>query len=164
MLSSMARFALLLLLLFFFGSCAYYSGGRSRFGSNDYAVLLGTPYPAEVRLAHKRLHNFLDRADRKDREVLGQTPYVAVQAYALTAGEIPWFTRKLILDRVRAVSAFSTDSQERENAQVKFLLIFNHQTGELATPEGMFVIDTPQRGAIGQIGGFRAIYAGTGWW
>jgi hypothetical protein len=148
-----------------FGSCSlFYSRSRPPFGPEDYAIAIAQPYPSETRLAQKRLHQFLKRANARDRQILEQTPYVAVQAYELTSGEVPWLPHKLGFGQVRAVSHYANDFTELTNVPVKFLVVFDHRTEQLASPEGILVIDTPSRGTIGKFGGVRAIYAGTGWW
>ena len=147
------------------GSCAlFYSRSGTPFGWNDYAVALAQPYPSEALLAQKRLHNFLSRANARDRQTLEETPYVAVQAYQLSAGEVPWLPHKLGFGTVRAIKHYANDFIERVDVPVKFLLLFNHRTEQLASPDGVLVIDTPPRGTIGRFGGVQAIYAGTGWW
>jgi len=147
------------------GSCAlFYSQSGTPFGPDDYAIALAQPYPAEARLAQLRLRNFLSRANARARQVLQQTPYVAVQAYELTAGEVPWLSHKLGFGKVRAVEHYANDFVERTSVPVKFLVLFDHRSERLASPDGVLVIDTPSKGAIGKFGGFRAVYAGTGWW
>jgi hypothetical protein len=147
------------------GSCAlFYSRSGTPFGPDDYAVALAQPYPSEARLAQTRLHNFLSRANARDRQVLEETPYVAVQAYELTSGEVPWLPHKLGFGKVRAIRHYANDFVERTDVPVKFLVLFDHRSERLASPDGVLVIDTPSRGTIGQFGGFRAVYAGTGWW
>jgi hypothetical protein len=147
------------------GSCAlFYSRSGAPFGPDDYAIALAQPYASEASLAQKRLHNFLARANERDRQVLEETPYVAVQAYELTSGEVPWLSHKLGLGKVRAIRHYASDFMEVTAVPVKFLLLFNHRTERLASPDGVLVIDTPSRGTIGRFGGFQAIYAGTGWW
>src|SRR5262245_47520349 len=52
------------------GSCALiYSHSGTPFGPDDYAVGLAQPYPSEARLAQMRLHNFLSRANARNRQV-----------------------------------------------------------------------------------------------
>jgi hypothetical protein len=34
----------------------------------------------------------------------------------------------------------------------------------LVRNSGVLVMDTPNRGSVGEFAGIRAIYAGTGWW
>jgi hypothetical protein len=145
------------------GSCTLFYN-RISFWPDDYAVALARPYPSEALIAQKRLHNFLARATAQDRQILEQTPYVAVQAYELTAGEVPWLSHKIGFGEIRAIRHYANDSVERLNVPVRFLVLFDHRTERLASPDGVLVIDTPPRGAIGNFGGFRAVYAGTGWW
>jgi hypothetical protein len=156
---------LALLSAFMLGSCAlFYSRSGNPFGPDDYAIALAQPYPSEAALARKRLHNFLSRASIRDQQVLQETPFVAVQAYQLTSAEVPWLPHKLGFGKVRAVTHYASDFVERTDVPVKFLVLFDHHTERLASPDGILVIDTPARGTIGKFGGFRAIYAGTGWW
>jgi hypothetical protein len=148
------------------GSCGliYPRSGTPPFGPDDYAVGLAQAYPSEARLAQIRLHNFLSRANARNRQVLEETPYVAVQAYELTSGEVPWLPHRLGSGRVRAIRHYANDFVERTDVPVKFLVLFDHRSERLASPDGVLVIDTPSRGAIGKFGGVRAVYAGTGWW
>jgi hypothetical protein len=152
-------------LLLTLASCRlFYNKTNAPFGSDDYAFALARPYPSETRLAQNRLKNFLARASERERQILLETPYVAVQAYELTSGEVPWLANKLGYGNVRAVQHYANDFVERMDVPVKFLVLFDHRTEQLAAPDGVLVIDTPSRGAIGRFGGLRAIYAGTGWW
>ena len=153
------------LLALTYGSCTlFYSRSGIPFGPDDYAVALARPYPSEALIAQKRLHNFLARATARDRRIMEQTPYVAVQAYELTAGEVPWLSHRIGFGKIRAVSHYANDFAETSNVPVKFLILFDHRTERLVSPDGVLVIDTPSRGTIGKFGGFRAVYAGTGWW
>src|SRR6516164_1901910 len=95
------------------------------------------------------------RASARNRQTLEETPFVAVQAYELTAGEVPWLAHKLGFAKVRAVRHYANDFTERVDVPVKFLLLFNHRTERLAAPDGVLVIDTPSRGTIGRFGGVR---------
>jgi hypothetical protein len=147
------------------GSCTlFYSRSGNPFGPDDYAIALAQPYPSEAALARKRLQNFLSRAGAQDRQVLKETPYVAIQAYQLTSAEVPWLPHKLGFGKVRAVTHYGNDFTQLTDVPVKFLVLFDHRTERLASPDGVLVIDTPAKGTIGKFGGFRAIYAGTGWW
>jgi hypothetical protein len=153
------------LLALIFGSCTlFYSRSGTPFGADDYAIALAQPYPSEALIAQKRLHNFLARATPQDRQILEETPYVAIQAYELTSGEVPWLPHRLGFGKIRAISHYANDFVERSHVAVKFLVLFDHRTGRLASPDGVLVIGTPSRGTIGKFGGFQAVYAGTGWW
>ncbi len=148
-----------------FSSCGVYFGGPIRpFGPDDYAIRLARPYPSEVALARKRLENFVRRANTRQVARLTQQPVVAVQAYQLTAAEIPWLAHQIAAGRVRAVRYYAQPRNDVTNVPVKFLLLFDSRTGRLAAAEGVLVIDTPPRGTTARFGGVTAIYAGTGWW
>ena len=56
------------------------------------------------------------------------------------------------------------DLENIPNYQVDFLLLFNAQTGGLVRPEGVLIMDEPQRGSVADFAGVRAIYAAAGWW
>src|SRR5258708_31357162 len=78
-----------LLIALFLSSCTeLLPPAPKQYGANDYAVGEAKPYPQEVSLAKKRLQNFILRADPKQRALLAQNPYVAVQASELVDGEI----------------------------------------------------------------------------
>jgi hypothetical protein len=134
-----------------------------QYGDNDYAVGEARPYPQEVKLAEQRLANFIRRADPKQRQLLDQNPYVAVQANELLAGEDWPLLRELSSGRVRTMD-YVQDLQNMANYPVKFLLLFDQRTGRLVRSEGVLVMDVPHRGSVGDFAGTRAIYAGTGWW
>jgi hypothetical protein len=134
------------------------------YGSNDYALGEAEPYLQEVKLAKLRLRNFLRRANLKQRLVLSQNPYVAIQAAEITAGEDWHIMRQLSSGRARASELYGSDFRNRTAFPIKFLLIFNGRTGRLLKPLGVLVADTPLRGAVGEFAGVKAIYGGTGWW
>jgi hypothetical protein len=135
----------------------------AHYGGNDYAVGEAEPYPREVKLAKKRLANFIRRADPKQKQLLDQNPYVAVQASEIVAGEDWRLLRELSSGRVRTMG-YVQDQQNIPNFPVKFLLLFNQQTGHLLRSEGVLTMDEPRRGSVANFAGVRAIYAGTGWW
>jgi hypothetical protein len=134
-----------------------------QYGTNDCAVGEAQPYPQEVKLAKQRLANFIRRADPKQRQLLDQNPYVAVQASELVAGEVWPLMRELSSGRVRTMQ-YVQDFQNIPNYPVEFLLLFDHRTQHLVRSDGVLVMDPPRRGSVGGFAGVRAIYAGTGWW
>ncbi|MBV9732225.1 MAG: hypothetical protein JO275_05550 [Verrucomicrobia bacterium] len=134
-----------------------------QYGTNDYAVGEAQPYPQEVILAKKRLANFIHRAGRKQRQVLDQNPYVAVQASELLAGEVWPLLRELSSGRVKTMQ-YVQDLQNQPNYWVKFLLLFDGRTQRLLRSDGVLIMDEPQRGSVVDFAGTKAIYAGTGWW
>ena len=135
----------------------------AQYGTNDYALGEAQPYPQEVKLAKQRLANFIRRADPKQKQLLDQNPYVAVQATELLAGEDWPLVRELSSGRVRTMN-YVQDFENIPNYPVKFLLLFDYRTQHLVRPDGVLVMDPPRRGSVGAFAGVRAIYAGTGWW
>jgi hypothetical protein len=135
----------------------------SQYGTNDYAVGEAQPYPHEVILAKKRLANFIRRAGPKQRQVLDQNPYVAVQANELLAGEVWPLLRQLSSGRVKTMQ-YVQDLQNQSNYWVKFLLLFDGRTQRLLRSDGVLIMDEPQKGSVANFAGTKAIYAGTGWW
>jgi hypothetical protein len=149
------------------GGCASLYGPLpyNPFGPNDQAFLAAQPYPRETALAKKRFQNFLRRADEKQRLTLAQTPYVAVRAYTLTADEVPGLIWRMALGRIPMNHGYSADLLYNSGSvPIQFLLIFDQRTRQLAAPDGVLVVGTPAIGKIAQYGGFRAIYAGGGFW
>ncbi len=134
-----------------------------RYGGNDYAVGEAEPYPQEVQLAKKRLANFIRRADAKQKQLLDQNPYVAVQANVILAGGDWPLLRELGSGRVRTTD-YVQDQQNAPNYQVEFVLLFNQRTGGLVRPDGVLIMDEPQRGSVANFAGTKAVFAGTGWW
>jgi hypothetical protein len=134
-----------------------------QYGTNDYAVGEAQPYPQEVILAKKRLANFIRRAGPRQRQVLDQNPYVAVQASELVAGEIWPLLRELGSGRVRT-NGYVQDLENIPNYPVKFLLLFDQRTQRLVRPDGVLIMTDPERGSVADFAGVKAIYAGTGWW
>ena len=61
----------------------------------DYSFMTAKPYRVEVARGQQRLAKFLSRLNPKRRALLDQTPYVAVQVYVLTAGEVPGLTWRM---------------------------------------------------------------------
>jgi hypothetical protein len=150
-----------LLILGFFAlsaSATEPSGPRER----DYSVMTADPHRSEVNLAQRRLTKFLVRLNPQERARLDQTPLVAVQAYELSAGEVPGLTSRIAKGSVRS-NQFGQDISSGAQVRVKFLLIFDSRTQQLARPDGVLVTDTPRLNAVGLFNGTHAIYAGTGW-
>jgi hypothetical protein len=134
-----------------------------QYGGNDYAVGEAQPYPQEVQLAKKRLANFIRRADPKQRQLLDQNPYVAVQANVMLAGEDWPLLRELSSGRVRTID-YVQDQQNIPNYQVEFVLLFDQRTRRLVRSDGVLIMDEPRRGSVANFAGTKAMYAGTGWW
>ena len=128
----------------------------------DYSFMTAEPYKAEIRLGQKRLAKFLGRLNVPRRTLLDKTPYVAVQVYELTAGEIPNLTYRLGKGSV-ASSQFTNDLRSGSQVAVKFLLLFDSRTQQLAMNDGVLVTDTPPLNSIGLFEGMHAVYVGTGW-
>jgi hypothetical protein len=133
------------------------------YGGNDSAVGEAKPYPQEVKLAQERLANFIRRANPKQKQLLAQNPVVAVQANELVAGEIWPLMRELASGRVRTLD-YVQDQENQPNYPVEFLLLFDARTRQLASPDGVLIMDQPRNGSVANFAGVRAIYAGTGWW
>jgi hypothetical protein len=128
----------------------------------DYSFMTAKPYRAEVQRGQQRLAKFLSRLNPKRRALLDQTPYVAVQVYVLTAGEVPGLTWRMGKGSV-ASSQFGQDIQNGANVQVKFLLIYDSRTQKLVGEDGVLVTDTPALNTVGMFDGKHAVYVGTGW-
>ena len=128
----------------------------------EYSFMTANPYRAEVERGQQRLAKFLSRLNPKRRALLDQTPYVAVQVYTLTAGEVPGLTFRLGKGSV-ASSQFSQDIRSGANVQVKFLLIYDSRTQKLVSEDGVLVTDTPSLNTVGLFEGTRAVYVGAGW-
>ncbi|HYZ73645.1 MAG TPA: hypothetical protein VE641_11245 [Chthoniobacterales bacterium] len=137
--------------------------GPKQYGTNDCAVGEARPYPQEVKLAQERLANFIRRANARQRQLLEQHPYVAVQANELVAGEIWPLLRELSSGRVRTLY-YVQDQQNQPNYPVQFLLIFDARTRQLVGPDGVLTLDPPRNGSVAEFAGVNAIYAGTGRW
>jgi hypothetical protein len=134
------------------------------YGPNDYALEEAEPYRQEVKLAKQRLRNFLRRANPRQKLLLSENPYVAIQATEITAGEDWHLMRKLSSGRARATELYASDFRNRSAFPIKFLLIFDSRTERLLKPDGVLVADTPNRGTVGEFARVKAIYGGTGWW
>ena len=160
----MKRHALLLsLAALVINSCASFSpSAGTGFGRTDYAVRRASPNGEEISLAQRRLQNFLQRADTHERGLLGQNPVVAVQANEIDASEVSSLVSQLATGQVGAAVAYYSIREDATTVPVKFLLLFDSRTGQLVSPEGVLVIDTPPRGAVANFGGVQAVYAGTG--
>ena len=130
-------------------------------GTTDYALMSASPYNSEIALARERLEKFLYKANAKKRAILAQTPVVAVQAAVLSAYE----TGPLLHRIARGEFGIGNTGYPADQAgrQVFFLLLFDSRTGQLVSDDGVIVLNTPQRGKIGEFGGISALYIGEGW-
>jgi hypothetical protein len=135
-----------------------------KYGADDYAVGEARPYPQEVKLGRQRLENFIRRANPRQKQLLDENPYVAVQANELVAGEDWPLLRELASGRARAIQYYTQDFKNQSAYPVKFLLIFDARTQHLVKRRGVLIIDTPNLGQVVSFAGVSAVYAGTGWW
>jgi hypothetical protein len=155
----MKQFALSLLFV-----CSFFLGFFPRSvhaGTTDYALMSATPYNSEIALARERLEKFLYKANAKKRAILTQTPVVAVQAAVLPAAETGPLLRRIESGEFGIGNGGRPADQA--NRQVFFLLLFDSRTGQLVSEDGVLVLNTPQRGKIGEFGGVSALYIGAGW-
>jgi len=129
--------------------------------AREYAFMTAKPYRVEVQRGQQRLAKFLAHLNPKRRAVLDQTPYVAVEVYILTAGEIGGLTTRLGKGTVLS-GQFGKDPLSGANVQVQFLLIFDARTQQLVDEDGVLVTDTPPRNTVGTFEGRRAVYVGPG--
>jgi hypothetical protein len=152
----MKQFALSLLVCsFFLGffQCSVHAG------ASDYALMSATPYNSEVALARERLEKFLSKADAKQRAILAQTPIVAVEAAVVQASDIGPLFRRMKKGRIGVNKEYPADMATEP---ILFLLLFDSRTQQLVSDDGVLVLDTPQRGRIGEFGGISAVYIGRG--
>jgi hypothetical protein len=130
----------------------------------DYGLISATPYSSETNLGRERVDKFLGRMNPKKQALLAQTPYLAVQAGSLSAGEVGNILRRLNSGNARGITSSSgprpADAMIRE---VKFILVFDSRTRQLAGDDGVLAVDTPGRGKIGMFGGFSAVYIEMGY-
>ena len=154
------------LLSLFLSSCTVLvpPGPPQKYGANDYAVGQAEPYPQEVKLGKQRLENFIRRANPRQKQLLAENPYVAVQANKLVAGDDWPLLRELASGKGRAGQYYTQDFRNLSNFPVEFLLIYDARTARLVTRIGVLIIDTPNLGQVASFSGIRAVYAGTGWW
>jgi hypothetical protein len=155
----MKQFALILLL-----ACLFFPGFFQRSvhaGTTDYALMSATPYNSEIALARERLEKFLYQANAKKRAILAQNPVVAVQAAVVPAAETGPLLRRI----ARGEFGIGNGGRPADQASrsVLFLLLFDSRTGQLVSDDGVLVLNPPQRGKIGEFGGFSALYIGEGW-
>jgi hypothetical protein len=137
---------------------------QPRPSERDYSLMTARPFKGEVELGQKRLDKFLHRLDSHRRALLDQTPYVAIQVRALTAGDVPWLVGRFFRGTARA-SAFTKDLGDAGSVPVEYLLIFDSRTRKMVNEEGVLITDTPPRYSIALFDSVHAIYAGTvpGW-
>ena len=155
----MKRFFLSLLFV-----CPFFLGFFQRSvhaGTTDYALMSATPYNSEIALARERLEKFLYKANAKKRAILAQTPVVAVEAAVVPASETGPLLRRIESGEFGIGNGGRPADQA--NRQVFFLLLFDSRTGQLVSDDGVLVLNTPQRGKIGEFGGVSALYIGKGW-
>jgi hypothetical protein len=130
----------------------------------DYGLISATPYISETNLGRERMDKFLAKMNPKKQALLAQTPYVAVQAGALTAGEVGTIMRRLNSGNARGITTgYGERPADAMGREVKFILVFDSRTRQLAGEDGVLSVDTPGRGRIGIFGGFTALYIEKGY-
>jgi hypothetical protein len=137
---------------------------QPRPSERDYSLMTAPPYKGEVELGQKRLDKFLHHLDSHRRALLDQTPYVAIQVRALTAGDVPWLIGRFYRGTARS-DDFTRDIRNAGSVPMQYLLIFDSRTRKMPNEEGVLITDTPPRYSIALFDSIHAIYAGTvpGW-
>jgi hypothetical protein len=105
----------------------------------DYAVMTATPFKAEVALGEKRLDKFLHHLDARRRALLDQTPNVAIQVRALTAGDISWLTNRLYHGSAHSLDYYH-DLDDARSVPVEYLLIFDSRTRKMVNEDGVLIM------------------------
>jgi hypothetical protein len=137
---------------------------QPRRSERDYSLMTAPPFKGEVDIGQKRLNKFLRRLDSHRRALLDQTPYVAIQVRALTAGDVPWLVNRFFRGSAASMD-YTKDLRDASAVPVQYLLIFDSRTRKLANEDGVLIADTPPRYSIALFASVHAIYAGTvpGW-
>jgi hypothetical protein len=149
---------------FFFAFFAIFLTSCATSQQVDYGLISATPYQTETNLGLARLDKFMRKMDSKKQALLAQTPYVAVQAGSMTAGEVGTIMRRINSGNSRGItSGYGQRPADAMGREVLFILVFDSRTRQLATDDGVLAVDTPGRGKIGMFGGTSAIFAGTGY-
>src|SRR6266404_5411715 len=107
---------------------------QPRRSERDYAVMTAQPYKGEIELGQKRLDKFLRRIDSRRRALLDQTPYVAIQVRALTAGDVPWLINRLYRGSAQSMD-YAKDLRDTRSMPVQYLLIFDSGTRKMANED-----------------------------
>lgn len=130
----------------------------------DYAVMTAEPFKAEIELGQKRLDKFLRHLNSRRRALLDQTPNVAIEVRALTAGDVPWMVNRFYRGSAASLDYYK-DLGDARSVPVQYLLIFDSRTRKMVNEDGVLVTDTPPRYTIALFGSVHAVYAGTvtGW-
>lgn len=128
----------------------------------EYALAVGRPYPNELSVAQERVGRYLARLRPSQRAQLTQNEYLAVEATALSASDVPGLANKIARGEIQAGGGFAADTYNRMSVTAHFVMIFDSKTGQPATDEGFIVVNTPPKGRVGIFGGYTALYIGTG--
>src|ERR1700737_2266031 len=92
----------------------------------DYGLISATPYISETNLGRERMDKFLAKMNPKKQALLAQTPYVAVQAGSLTAGEVGTIMRRLNSGDARGITTgYGERPADAMSREVKFILVFD---------------------------------------
>jgi hypothetical protein len=137
---------------------------QPRQSERNYSLMTARPFKGEVDIGQKRLDKFLHHLDSHRRALLDQTPYVAIQVRALTAGDVPWLVNRFFRGTAQS-SDFTKDIRDARAVPVQYLLIFDSRTRKMLNEDGVLITDTPPRNSIALFDSVHAIYAGTvPWW
>jgi hypothetical protein len=130
----------------------------------DYVVTTAHPYQGEIELGQKRLDKFLRRLNSRRRALLDQTPYVAIQVRALSAGDVPWLVDRFYRGSAQSMD-FAKDLDDARSVPVQYVLIFDSRTRKMVNEDGVLITDTPGLDSVARFHSLHAIYAGTvpGW-
>ena len=123
--------------------------------SRDYAITTCEAKPQEIELVQKRARNYLARHPSSAAEVR----LLAVEADSVFPSEV----QDLWIKLRHSQTATSAYVQYKDNyVRLWCVLLVDRSTQLPLTSQGYVLADTPPRGTIAQIGGYHALYIGTG--
>jgi hypothetical protein len=149
----MMRTLLLLPAAWLLASCS--SLGSKGVDPRNFAVTTCDVQPNQTRIAVTRAQRYLER-----HPPLPEAPrYLAVEAGVVLSGDVQGLWIKL---RASQTSATAFSQYKTHSVRLWCVLIVDRVSLRVVGNEGYVLNGTPSRGRVAKIGGYEALYVGTG--
>jgi hypothetical protein len=151
------KVTLIALLGSLFCSCSI--GNPPKFDNSNWAIDTCSFNQNEIARAEKRAMNWWSKNSAR----YGNEPqYLAVDATKLLDGEIVQNLWSKLIDSPHTTSFFAGSTGEYDQGNIYCVMIFDINTGKLASNQGYAIVDSPAKGQIARFGSYVARFIGSG--
>jgi hypothetical protein len=151
------RITLIAFLCGLFCSCSI--GNPPKFDNSDWAIDTCSPSQYEIARAEQRARKWWTKYSAR----YGNEPhYLAIDSTKLLDGEIVQDLWPKLVGSPHTTSFFAGSSGEYNQGSIYCVMIFDINTGKLASNQGYAIVDSPAKGQVARFGTYVARFIGSG--